>query len=307
MGFRKEIKDANRIVVKVGTSTLTYANGQINLGRIEKLTRVLSDIVNSGKEVTLVSSGAVGVGIGKLKLKEKPTNIREKQALAAIGQCELMHIYSKFFGEYSHTVGQVLLTRDVIEDEHIKQNVCSTFELLLQKGIIPIVNENDTVSIDELENIAKFGDNDNLSAIVSVLIDADLLIILSDIDGFYDSNPKENPNAKLIKQIDEITEEIEACAGGAGSSLGTGGMATKIAAARKATDAGVNMVLANGEEPSIISDILSGEEVGTLLEEQIPEFLCALGHAVSDSGMDFDTWFAKNPVGIMAIAASFLV
>ena len=264
MGFRKEIKDANRIVVKVGTSTLTYANGQINLGRIEKLTRVLADIVNSGKEVTLVSSGAVGVGIGKLKLKEKPTNIREKQALAAIGQCELMHIYSKFFGEYSHTVGQVLLTRDVIEDEHIKQNVCSTFELLLQKGIIPIVNENDTVSIDELENIAKFGDNDNLSAIVSVLIDADLLIILSDIDGFYDSNPKENPNAKLIKQIDEITEEIEACAGGAGSSLGTGGMATKIAAARKATDAGVNMVLANGEEPSIISDILSGEEVGTL-------------------------------------------
>ena len=177
MGFRKEIKDANRIVVKVGTSTLTYANGQINLGRIEKLTRVLADIVNSGKEVTLVSSGAVGVGIGKLKLKEKPTNIREKQALAAIGQCELMHIYSKFFGEYSHTVGQVLLTRDVIEDEHIKQNVCSTFELLLQKGIILIVNENDTVSIDELENIAKFGDNDNLSAIVSVLIDADLLII----------------------------------------------------------------------------------------------------------------------------------
>ena len=307
MGFRKEIKDANRIVVKVGTSTLTYANGQINLGRIEKLTRVLADIVNSGKEVTLVSSGAVGVGIGKLKLKEKPTNIREKQALAAIGQCELMHIYSKFFGEYSHTVGQVLLTRDVIEDEHIKQNVCSTFELLLQKGIIPIVNENDTVSIDELENIAKFGDNDNLSAIVSVLIDADLLIILSDIDGFYDSNPKENPNAKLIKQIDEITEEIEACAGGAGSSLGTGGMATKIAAARKATDAGVNMVLANGEEPSIISDILSGEEVGTLLEEQIPDFLCALGHAVSDSGMDFDTWFAKNPEGIKAIAASFLV
>ena len=264
MGFRKEIKDANRIVVKVGTSTLTYANGQINLGRIEKLTRVLADIVNSGKEVTLVTSGAVGVGVGKLKLKEKPTNIREKQALAAIGQCELMHIYSKFFGEYSHTVGQVLLTRDVIEDEHIKQNVCSTFELLLQKGIIPIVNENDTVSIDELENIAKFGDNDNLSAIVSTLVNADTLIILSDIDGFYDSNPKENPNAKLIKQIDEITEEIEACAGGAGSSLGTGGMATKIAAARKATDAGVNMVLANGEEPSIISDILSGEEVGTL-------------------------------------------
>ena len=253
-----------RIVVKVGTSTLTYENGQINLGRIEKLTRVLSDVVNSGKEVTLVTSGAVGVGVGKLKLKEKPTNIREIQALASIGQCELMHIYSKFFGEYSHTVGQVLLTRDVIEDEHIKENVCNTFELLLNKGIIPIVNENDTVSIDELENIAKFGDNDNLSAIVSVLINADVLIILSDIDGFYDKNPKENEDAQLIKQIDEITEEIEACAGGAGSSLGTGGMATKLVAAKKANKAGVDLVLANGEDPAIISEILSGEEIGTL-------------------------------------------
>ena len=264
MGFRKEIKDANRIVVKVGTSTLTYANGQINLGRIEKLTRVLADIVNSGKEVTLVSSGAVGVGIGKLKLKEKPTNIREKQALAAIGQCELMHIYSKFFGEYSHTVGQVLLTRDVIEDEHIKQNVCSTFELLLQKGIIPIVNENDTVSIDELENIAKFGDNDNLSAIVAELVSADLLIILSDIDGFYDSDPRKNPNSKLIKTVEEITPELEACAGGAGSNLGTGGMATKLTAAKRAISVNCNMILANGENPSLLIDIVEGKEVGTL-------------------------------------------
>ena len=264
MGFRKEIKDANRIVVKVGTSTLTYANGQINLGRIEKLTRVLADIVNSGKEVTLVSSGAVGVGIGKLKLKEKPTNIREKQALAAIGQCELMHIYSKFFGEYSHTVGQVLLTRDVIEDEHIKQNVCSTFELLLQKGIIPIVNENDTVSIDELENIAKFGDNDNLSAIVSVLIDADLLIILSDIDGFYDSDPRTNEDSKMLKEVYEITPEIEECAGGAGSNRGTGGMVTKLSAAKVATSNGIDMILANGENPEILIDILNGEDIGTM-------------------------------------------
>lgn len=264
MGLREQVKNANRIVVKVGTSTLTYSNGQINLGRIEKLTRVLSDVINSGKQVTLVTSGAVGVGVGKLKLKEKPTNIREQQALASIGQCELMHIYSKFFGEYSHTVGQVLLTRDVIEDEHIKENVSSTFEILLDKGIIPIVNENDTVSIDELDNIVKFGDNDNLSAIVSILINADLLIILSDIDGFYDSNPKENKDAKLIEQIDEITEEIEACAGGAGSSLGTGGMATKVSAAKNATKHGVNLILANGEEPQIISKILSGEIVGTL-------------------------------------------
>lgn len=264
MNYREQMKRCNRIVIKVGTSTLTYDNGNINLTRIEKLTRVLSDLMNSGKEVVLVSSGAVGVGVNKIKLKEKPKSIKEKQAAAAVGQCELMHIYSKFFGEYSHIVGQVLLTRDVVEDDHIRENVVNTFETLLENKIIPIVNENDTVAIDEIENIVRFGDNDNLSAIVAELVSADLLIILSDIDGFYDSNPKENPNAKLIKQIDEITEEIEACAGGAGSSLGTGGMATKIAAAHKATKAGVNMVLANGEEPSIISDILSGEEVGTL-------------------------------------------
>ena len=264
MNYRKNIKNHKRIVVKVGTSTLTYSNGNINLSRIEKLTRVLSDLMNSGKEVVLVTSGAVGVGVNKLKLKERPKTIKEKQAAAAVGQSELMHIYGKFFGEYSHIVGQVLLTRDVVEDEHIRENVVNTFETLIENKVIPIVNENDTVAIDEIENIVRFGDNDNLSAIVAGLVSADLLIILSDIDGFYDSNPKENPNAKLIKQIDEITEEIEACAGGAGSSLGTGGMATKIAAARKATDAGVNMVLANGEEPSIISDIFSGEEVGTL-------------------------------------------
>ena len=264
MGFRKEIKDAKRIVVKVGTSTLTYANGQINLGRIEKLTRVLSDIVNSGKEVTLVTSGAVGVGVGKLKLKEKPTNIREKQALAAIGQCELMHIYSKFFGEYSHVVGQVLLTRDVVEDDHIRENVCNTFETLLENGIVPIVNENDTVAIDEIENIVKFGDNDNLSAIVAGLVSADLLIILSDIDGFYDSDPRKNPDSKMIKEVIEITRELEECAGGAGTSFGTGGMATKLTAAKTATNFGVDMILANGDDPKILLDIVNGEEIGTL-------------------------------------------
>ena len=264
MNYRKNIKNHKRIVVKVGTSTLTYSNGNINLSRIEKLTRVLSDLMNSGKEVVLVTSGAVGVGVNKLKLKERPKTIKEKQAAAAVGQSELMHIYGKFFGEYSHIVGQVLLTRDVVEDEHIRENVVNTFETLIENKVIPIVNENDTVSIDELENIAKFGDNDNLSAIVSVLINADVLIILSDIDGFYDKNPKENEDAQLIKQIDEITEEIEACAGGAGSSLGTGGMATKLAAAKKANKAGVDLVLANGEDPAIISEILSGEEIGTL-------------------------------------------
>ena len=264
MSFREKIKEAKRIVVKVGTSTLTYENGNINLGRREKLTRILSDIVNAGKEVTLVSSGAIGVGVNKLKLKEKPSSIREKQAVAAVGQCELMHIYSKFFGEYSHIVGQVLLTRDVIEDDHVRNNVCNTFETLLEKKIIPIVNENDTVSIDEIENIVRFGDNDNLSATVASLINADLLIILSDIDGFYDSDPRSNDSAKLLSTITEITPELEECAGGAGSNLGTGGMITKLAAAKTATNSGVDMILANGSEPDVIREILNGEDIGTL-------------------------------------------
>lgn len=263
---RDRVAKATNIVVKVGTSTLTYENGNINLGRIEKLTMVLSDILNSGKQVTLVSSGAIGVGVSKLKLKAKPKSIREKQAVAAVGQCELMHIYSKFFGEYSHTVGQVLLTRDVIEDTHIRKNVSNTFKTLLKSGIVPIVNENDTVAIDEIENIVKFGDNDQLSAIVSALVDADLLIILSDIDGFYDSNPRENDNARLIEEIDEVTKELEECAGGAGTNLGTGGMITKLAAAKIASKYDVDMVLANGERPQIIKDILEGKNIGTLFK-----------------------------------------
>lgn len=264
MNNRERVKEAKRIVVKVGTSTLTYDNGRINLTRIEKLTRILSDVMNSGKEVILVTSGAIGVGVSKLKLKEKPKTVREKQAVAAVGQCELMHIYSKFFGEYSHTVGQVLLTRDVVEDDHIRVNVCNTFETLIENSIIPIVNENDTVSIDEIENIVKFGDNDNLSAIVSKLVKADLLIILSDIDGFYNSDPRKNPDSMLIREIDEITDELEECCGGAGSNLGTGGMITKLTAARTATESGVDMILANGEDPKIVLDILEGKEIGTL-------------------------------------------
>ncbi len=175
-----------------------------------------------------------------------------------------MHIYSKFFSEYSHTVGQVLLTRDVIEDDHIRENVINTFETLLENKIVPIVNENDTVSIDEIENIVRFGDNDNLSAIVSVLTNADLLIILSDIDGFYDSDPRNNESAQLLSQIEKITPELEECAGGAGSKLGTGGMVTKLTAAKTAIEAGVDMILANGNEPDIIRDILDGKEIGTL-------------------------------------------
>ncbi|MGN7484024.1 glutamate 5-kinase [Priestia megaterium] len=268
VNHRQELQNSKRVVVKVGTSTLTYDNGDINLARIEKLARVLSDLMNAGKEVVLVTSGAVQVGVKKLKLKEKPTSIREKQAAASVGQCELMHIYSKFFGEYSHIVGQVLLTKDVIEDEHVRNNVVNTFEKLIEDKVIPIVNENDTVAIDEIENIVRFGDNDNLSAIVSVLIHADLLVILSDIDGFFDSDPTKNPNSKLIKVIDGITPELENFAGDSGTDVGTGGMVTKLTAAKTATSAGVSLILANGKEPSILRDIIEGQEIGTLFLKQ---------------------------------------
>ena len=260
--MRKALKDSKRIVVKVGTSTLTYENGSVNLMRIEKLSRVISDICNMGKEVVLVSSGAIGVGVGKLRLEKKPETIREKQAVAAVGQCALMHIYNKFFGEYSHVVAQVLLTRDVLENERMKNNVCNTFDTLLKKGII--VNENDAISIDEIQNILNFGDNDNLSAIVSTLVNADTLIILSDIDGFYDSDPRTNEDSKMLKEVYEITPEIEECAGGAGSNRGTGGMVTKLSAAKVATSNGIDMILANGENPEILIDILNGEDIGTM-------------------------------------------
>lgn len=263
---REGIKNSKRIVVKVGTSTLTYENGKINLSRIDKLARVLSDLMNQDKEVVLVTSGAIGVGVGKLKLKEKPKTVREKQAVAAVGQCELMHIYSKFFSEYGHIVGQILLTRDVVDDDHRRQNVINTFETLLEKGIVPIVNENDSVAIDEIEYGENriFGDNDTLSAIVAKLICADLLIILSDIDGFYDCDPRKNSCSHLISVVTEITPEIEKCAGGVGSKRGTGGMVTKLSAAKIATSSGIPMVLANGSNPDIILDILDGKEKGTV-------------------------------------------
>lgn len=264
--MREELRGSKRIVVKVGTSTLTYDTGKVNFTRIDKLARVLSDLVNQGREVVLVTSGAIGVGIGKLKLREKPKTIREKQAVAAVGQCELMHIYSRFFSDYGHVVGQILLTRDVVENEHSRQNVINTFETLLQREIVPIVNENDSVSIDEIESGTKrvFGENDTLSAIVAELVNADLLIILSDIDGFYDSDPRCNASSKLLSTINEITPEIEKCAGGVGSKRGTGGMVTKLSAARIATAGGINMVIANGDSPEVIIDIINGREVGTL-------------------------------------------
>ena len=263
---RRQLKDKKRIVVKVGTSTLTYENGKMNLNRIDKLARVLSDFQNMGKELILVSSGAMGLGIGKMKLTERPHSVSERQAIAAVGQSELMHIYSKSFAEYGHIVGQILLTRDVVDNEYPRTNVINTFVTLMKMGIIPIVNENDSVSIEEIASKVSmgFGDNDTLSAIVAMLVKADFLIILTDIDGFYTKDPRKNEDAVLISHIDYITPEIENAAGGVGSLRGTGGMQTKISAAKIALENGIDMLLANGEDPFLIYDIIDGKKIGTL-------------------------------------------
>lgn len=252
-----------RIVFKVGTSSLTYENGSVNLRKLEMLCKVLSDLHNSGRQIILVSSGAIGVGMGKLKLKQRPSETRYKQALAAVGQCELMFLYDKFFGEYNNSVAQVLLTKNVVINDHSRQNVKNTFQTLLEMGIIPIVNENDTVAIDELVG-ENFGDNDNLSAIVADLVGADLLVILTDIDGLYDSDPRKNPDAKRIPVVNHIDDSIREMAGGSGSNRGTGGMATKITAAAAATGAGINCCVMSGNNLDNIYRLIDGEAVGTL-------------------------------------------
>jgi glutamate 5-kinase len=265
--LRKTLKNLNRIVIKVGTSTITYENGRINLKKIDKLARVISDLSNQGKDVVLVTSGAIGVGLGKLNLDKKPETIGEKQALAAIGQSELMHIYSRFFSEYSYYVGQILLTRSVVTTKgQGMDNIINTFNNLFKKRVIPIVNENDSVSFDEIDfgHDHVFGDNDTLSVYVSKAIDADLLILLSDIDGFYSCDPRLNCDAKLISVVHDITEDFIKCAGGNGTSLGTGGMATKIEAGRIAIDSNIIMAIANGKDPLIINKILAGDNVGSL-------------------------------------------
>ena len=257
----QNVTQANRIVVKVGTSTLAHKTGLMNIQRMERLVKVLADLKNSGKEIILVSSGAIGVGVGKMGLKEKPTDTPAKQACAAIGQCELMYCYDKYFSEYNHSVAQVLLTRDIIDSPERKQNVINTFQNLLHYGVVPVVNENDTVAVEEIV----FGDNDTLSAIVGSLVGADLLIILSDIDGVYDQNPRVNPNAKLIPHIPEITDSIRALAGAHGTSLGTGGMVTKITAAQIGLNAGFPTVILNGSRPENLYDLLEGKQVGTYI------------------------------------------
>ncbi len=257
----------NRIVVKVGTSTLTNELGNSKLRTMEELAMALSDMQNMGNEVVLVSSGAIAVGANKMHMPEKPREMRLKQAAAAVGQCENMFLYDKFFGYYDKTVAQILLNADDIRQEEKKENLSNTFEALLENGIIPIVNENDSVSYTEIESDDKlFGDNDMLSAVVAVLCKADKLLILSDIDGFYDKDPRFYKDAKLISRIDEIDQSVYELAGGAGSRRGTGGMRTKLQAADMATSQGIDVLIMNGKNPRVLYDVLDGRPVGTLFK-----------------------------------------
>ena len=248
-----------RAVVKIGTSTLTHATGRINIRRVEALCRVLSDLMNAGNEIILVSSGAIGMGVGKLMLSEKPGDIPTKQAAAAIGQCELMYVYDSEFSKYNHTVAQILMTSSDVEDETRLGNFQNTVSRLLEFGVLPVINENDSVSTAE----TSIGDNDTLGAIVAAHVDADLLIILSDIDGLYNKNPAVYSDAEIIKEVYEITDEVTLMAGGKGSGLGTGGMRTKLHAAQIAMDAGVDMIIASGKEPDILYEIFDGKNTGT--------------------------------------------
>lgn len=248
-----------RIVIKVGTSTLTHSTGKLNIRRVELLCKVMSDLKNAGHELVLVSSGAIAMGIGKMNLTRKPTDIPSKQALAAIGQCELMYIYDKLFSEYHHTVAQVLLTGSDVEDPQRHLNFQNTMFKLLEMGAFPVINENDTVATAEIA----VGDNDTLGAIVATNIRADLLILMSDIEGLYTADPRQDPNARLIPLVEEITPDILALAGGSGSELGTGGMVTKLRAAKMCMDAGCDMIITNGTRPNDLYRIVDGENVGT--------------------------------------------
>ena len=248
-----------RIVVKVGTSTLAHATGRLNIRHVEELVKVLSDLKNAGHQVILVSSGAIGMGVGKLNLPGKPSDMPTKQAAAAVGQCELMYTYDKLFLQYNHTVAQVLLTGEDVDHPERRENFENTMERLLELGALPVINENDTIATAEI----KVGDNDTLGAIVACCTKADLLVLLSDIEVLYTADPRKDPNAKLIPTVEEVTPEIEALAGGVGSSLGTGGMATKLRAAKMVIAQGCDMVITNGEHPERLYDIAEGKDVGT--------------------------------------------
>ena len=248
-----------RVVVKVGTSTLAYPTCRLNIRRVEELCKVMSDLKNSGHEVILVSSGAIGMGVGKLMLKGRPDDIPTKQAAAAVGQCELMYTYDELFSKHNHTVGQILLTASDVDNEDRHNNFTNTMNRLLELGVIPIINENDTVTTEEIV----IGDNDTLAAIVAVSVKADLLVLLSDIDGLYTADPHKDENATLITRVDALTDGVLALAEGSASNLGTGGMSTKLNAAGMCMDAGIDMVIANGSEPQKLYAIIDGECIGT--------------------------------------------
>ena len=248
-----------RIVVKVGTSTLAHSTGRMNIRHVEDLVKVLSDLKNAGHEMILVSSGAIGMGVGKLNLPGKPSDMPTKQAAAAVGQCELMYTYDRLFLQYNHTVAQILLTGEDVEHSERRENFENTMERLLELGSLPIINENDTVATAEI----KVGDNDTLGAIVARCVKADLLVLLSDIEGLYTADPRKDPSAKLIPVVEEVTPEIEALAGGVGSGLATGGMATKLRAAKMVAEVGCDMIITNGEHPEVLYDIADGKAVGT--------------------------------------------
>ena len=248
-----------KVVIKVGTSTLAHSTGRLNIKRIELLCKILSDLRNAGHEIILVSSGAIGMGVGKLNLAERPSDTAGKQAAAAVGQCELMYTYDKLFSEYSHTVAQILLTADDLRDEKRHTNFENTMKRLLEMRVLPIINENDTVATEEIG----IGDNDTLAAFVAVSVKADLLVLLSDIDGLFTADPHKDANATLIERVDRIDESILALGGGKGSSLGTGGMATKLRAAEIATESGCDMIITNGKAPDCLYRIMDGQAVGT--------------------------------------------
>lgn len=312
---RKKIAEAKRIVVKVGTSTITYPNGKINYEKIEKMARILTDFQNQGREMILVSSGAGAAGVGRMGLEAKPKTIPGKQACAAVGQGILMHIYERIFGEYGQVVAQVLLTKNDMVNRHSYANARNALQEMISWGVIPIINENDVVAIDEF----KIGDNDNLSALVASLADADLDILLSDIDGLYTANPRTHPDARLVSVVEEVTPEIEATAGGAGSRNATGGMLTKLQAAKNAMSAGIALIIANGEHLEILRNILRGEPVGTLFvpKESHLRFRnqwLAFGSRISGK-LIVDAGLAKAlrqegscsilPVGIVAVEGEF--
>lgn len=257
----KKISERKRIVVKVGTSTLTHKTGMLNIRRVEQLVKTLADLQNAGHEVILVSSGAIGLGMGKLGLREKPKDTPGKQACAAVGQCELMYLYDNLFSEFSITVAQMLLTKYILLEDR-RKNVENAMERLVSQGVIPIINENDTVAIDELE--LEVGENDSLAAIVAKIAKADLLIIMSDIEGLYDKDPHKSEDAKLIPVVHEITDDIRSLAGGAGTKLGTGGMITKINAVEIAYEADIDVVLMNGQHPKALYDLFEDKQVGTI-------------------------------------------